>query len=420
MNHGPGRRPQAHYSNSCKLNLKGKKILLGISGSIAAYKSALLVRLLVKAEAEVRVVMTQSATEFITPLTLSTLSKNPVLTSFTKNETGEWNNHVELGLWADLVIMAPATAKTLSKCASGHCDDLLTAIYLSARCPVFFAPAMDVDMFSHPSTQHNIQKLISYGNFFISPEHGELASGLIGDGRLAEPENILKILGDHFAKRPVAVSKRVLITAGPTVEPIDPVRFISNRSSGKMGYAIAEAFAAAGAQVTLISGPTHLKTSNHNIHTIAVETAGQMFNAAQDNFDANDLIIFAAAVADYTPRHVAEQKIKKQGDSMTLDLSKTTDIAGTLGGMKKPGQLTIGFALETENELSHAQDKLARKNFDYIVLNSLNDPGAGFAHDTNKITVIDKDKNVRHFDLKSKDEVAQDILNIVIAKWSEA
>jgi phosphopantothenoylcysteine decarboxylase/phosphopantothenate--cysteine ligase len=400
------------------LNLKGKKILLGISGSIAAYKSALLVRLLVKADAEVRVIMTHSATEFITPLTLSTLSKNPVLISFTKNETGEWNNHVELGLWADLMIIAPATAKTLSKCASGHCDDLLTAIYLSARCPVFFAPAMDV--YRHPSTQHNIQKLISYGNLFISPEHGELASGLIGDGRLAEPENILNILGNHFAKRPVAAQKRVLITAGPTVEPIDPVRFISNRSSGKMGYAIAEAFAAAGAQVTLITGPTYLKTSNANIRTIPIETASQMFNAAQNNFGASDLVIFAAAVADYSPRHVAEQKIKKQGDSMTLDLAKTTDIAGTLGSMKKPGQLIIGFALETENELSHAQDKLARKNFDYIVLNSLNDPGAGFAHDTNKITVIDKDKNVRQFDLKSKDEVAQDILNIVLAKWSEA
>lgn len=402
------------------MNLKGKKILLGVSGSIAAYKSALLVRLLVKAEAEVRVVMTRSATEFITPLTLSTLSKNPVLTSFTKNETGEWNNHVELGLWADLIVIAPATAKTLSRCASGHCDDLLTAVYLSARCPVFFAPAMDVDMFMHPSTQHNIQKLSSYGNFFISPEHGELASGLIGDGRLAEPENILKVITGHFAKRPVATPKRVLITAGPTVEPIDPVRFISNRSSGKMGYAIAEAFAAAGAQVTLISGPTNLKITNSDIHTIAVETASQMFDAAQDHFGASDLVIFAAAVADYTPRHVAEQKIKKQGDSMTLDLAKTTDIAGTLGGMKKPGQLIIGFALETENELSHAQDKLARKNFDYIVLNSLNDPGAGFAHDTNKITVIDKEKNVQQFDLKSKDEVAQDILDIVLAKWSEA
>lgn len=408
------------HSNPCKLNLKGKKILLGVSGSIAAYKSALLVRLLVKAGAEVRVVMTPAATEFITPLTLSTLSKNPVLTSFTKNETGEWNNHVELGLWADLIVIAPATAKTLSKCATGHCDDLLTATYLSARCPVYFAPAMDVDMFSHPSTRHNIEKLISYGNIFIYPEHGELASGLIGDGRLAEPENILRILADHFARQLVAGGKRVLITAGPTVEPIDPVRFISNRSSGKMGYAIAEAFAAAGAQVTLVSGPTQLKTTNANIRPIAVETASQMFEATRDNFGGQDLIIFAAAVADYSPRHVAEQKIKKQGDSMTLDLAKTTDIAGTLGELKKPGQLIIGFALETENELDHAQEKLARKNFDYIVLNSLNDPGAGFAHDTNKITVIDKDKNVQQFDLKSKEEVAQDILNIVLAKWSEA
>jgi phosphopantothenoylcysteine decarboxylase / phosphopantothenate---cysteine ligase len=409
-----------HHSNSCTLNLKGKKILLGVSGSIAAYKSALLVRLLVKAEAEVKVVMTKSAIEFITPLTLSTLSKNPVLTSFIKNETGEWNNHVELGLWADLMVVAPATAKTLSKCANGHCDDLLTAVYLSARCPVFFAPAMDVDMFRHPSTKRNIELLISYGNEFISPEHGELASGLIGDGRLAEPENIIKVLEAHFAKRPVANAKRVLITAGPTVEPIDPVRFISNRSSGKMGYAMAEAFASAGAHVTLVSGPTHLKTSNPNIHTIPVETAGQMFAAAQDHFDGSDLVIFAAAVADYTPKYVADQKIKKQGESMSLDLIKTTDIAGTLGKLKKPGQIIVGFALETENELSHAQDKLDRKNFDYIILNSLNDPGAGFAHDTNKITVIDKNKNVQEFELKSKDEVAQDILNIVLAKWSEA
>ncbi|MCF0075066.1 bifunctional phosphopantothenoylcysteine decarboxylase/phosphopantothenate--cysteine ligase CoaBC [Dyadobacter sp. CY261] len=402
------------------MNLKGKKILLGVTGSIAAYKSALLVRLLVKEAAEVRVVMTQSATEFITPLTLSTLSKNPVLSSFISAETGEWNNHVQHGLWADLMIVAPATAKVLSKCANGHCDDLLTAIYLSARCPVFFAPAMDVDMFRHPSTQRNIETLTSYGNHFISPEHGELASGLIGDGRLAEPENIVKILNAHFAKRPAVAAKRVLITAGPTVESIDPVRFISNRSSGKMGYAIAEAFAASGALVTLVSGPTHLKASHPNILTIPVETANQMLNAANSNFEGSDLVIFAAAVADYMPRRVADQKIKKQGDSMSLDLVKTTDIAATLGQMKKPGQIIIGFALETENELAHAQDKLARKNFDYIVLNSLNDPGAGFAHDTNKITVIDKDKNVQQFDLKSKDEVAQDIFNIVLAKWSEA
>lgn len=402
------------------MNLKGKKILLGVSGSIAAYKSALLVRLLVKAGADVRVIMTHSATEFITPLTLSTLSKNPVLTAFTKGETGEWNNHVELGLWADLIVIAPATAKTLSKCATGHCDDLLTAVYLSARCPVFFAPAMDVDMFAHPSTRQNMQKLVGYGNFFISPEHGELASGLVGDGRLAEPEHILQVLDGHFAMRPVAVSKRVLITAGPTVEPIDPVRFISNRSSGKMGYAIAEAFASAGALVTLVSGPTNLKTASRNIHTVHVETAEQMLAAASQEFEASDLVVFAAAVADYTPRHVASQKIKKQGDSMLLDLAKTTDIAAKLGSQKRIGQLLIGFALETENEIAHAQDKLQRKNFDYIVLNSLNDPGAGFAHDTNKITVIDRESNVRQFDLKSKNDVARDILDIVIAKWSEA
>ncbi|GGM82477.1 phosphopantothenoylcysteine decarboxylase [Dyadobacter beijingensis] len=402
------------------MNLKGKKILLGVSGSIAAYKSALLVRLLVKAQAEVKVVMTESATEFITPLTLSTLSKNPVLTSFTKNEAGEWNNHVELGIWADLMVVAPATAKTLSKCASGHCDDLLTAVYLSARCPVFFAPAMDVDMFRHPSTRRNIEMLTAYGNHFISPEHGELASGLIGDGRLAEPENIVQILNAYVSNRPIAAAKRVLITAGPTVEPIDPVRFISNRSSGKMGYAIAEAFADAGALVTLVSGPTQLRTLHPNITTIHIETAAQMFDATQAHFESHDVVIFAAAVADYTPRHVAEQKIKKQGESMSLDLAKTTDIAGTLGQLKKPGQLAIGFALETENELGHALDKLTRKNFDYIVLNSLNDPGAGFAHDTNKITVIDKEQHVQQFDLKSKEAVAQDILNIVLAKWSEA
>ncbi|WP_353721306.1 bifunctional phosphopantothenoylcysteine decarboxylase/phosphopantothenate--cysteine ligase CoaBC [Dyadobacter sp. 676] len=402
------------------MNLKGKKILLGVSGSIAAYKSALLVRLLVKAQAEVKVIMTQSATEFITPLTLSTLSKNPVFTAFTKNETGEWNNHVELGLWADLMIIAPATAKTMSKCASGHCDDLLTAVYLSARCPVFFAPAMDVDMFQHPSTRQNIEKLTSYGNRFISPEYGELASGLIGDGRLAEPEHIVRALNAHFARRPAAVSRRVLITAGPTVESIDPVRFISNRSSGKMGYAIAEAFAAAGSHVTLVSGPTQLKSMHPDIHTVQVETASEMYNAVEEHFGSSDLIIFAAAVADYAPRFVAAQKIKKQGDSMTLDLAKTTDIAGTFGKLKKPGQIVIGFALETENELGHARDKLDRKNFDYIILNSLNDPGAGFAHDTNKITVIDKDKNTQQFDLKSKDEVAQDILDIVLTKWNEA
>lgn len=402
-----------------KLNLKGKKLIVGVTGSIAAYKSALLVRLLIKEGAEVQVIMTGAATEFITPLTLSTLSKRPVLTTFTNGENGTWNNHVDLGLWADALIIAPATAKTLSWLASGNCEDLLTAVYLSARCPVFFAPAMDVDMYQHPSVINNINALIGYGNTLIEAEYGELASGLIGNGRLAEPETILYVLIKHFSKNILAVGKKVLITAGPTVEPIDPVRFISNRSSGKMGYALANAFAMAGAQVTLVSGPTDLKVSDPAIRFIAVETAEEMFNAAQEHYTQNDVIIFSAAVADYTPTHVAEQKIKKQGELITLDLKKTTDIAGTLGNKKGPGQLVVGFALETENELEYAMDKLLRKNLDFIVVNSLNDPGAGFAHDTNKISVIDKEKNIRYFSLKSKDDVAQDILEIVLQKWSE-
>jgi phosphopantothenoylcysteine decarboxylase/phosphopantothenate--cysteine ligase len=402
------------------LNLKGKKVLVGVTGSIAAYKAASLVRLLIKAGSLVQVIMTESAKDFITPLTLSVLSQNPALSTFMDQNNGKWNNHVDLGLWADILIIAPATAKTLSKCASGNCDDLLTAVYMSARCPVFFAPAMDVDMFHHPSTSRNIAALREFGNHFIEPEFGALASGLIGDGRLAEPEKIVAELAAHFALVPLAVSKRVLITAGPTVEPIDPVRFISNRSSGKMGYAIAEAFANAGASVTLVSGPTSLNLANKDIKLVRAESAKEMFDATENHFENSDLIIFAAAVADYTPKYVANQKIKKQGEALQLELAKTSDIAGTLGMQKKSGQLTIGFALETENELQHATDKLLRKNLDFIILNSLNDQGAGFAHDTNKITVIDKNKNVNHFDLKSKDEVAQDILNIVLAKWSEA
>ena len=401
------------------LNLQGKKLLLGVTGSIAAYKAALLIRLLVKQGAEVQVIMTDSATAFITPLTLSTLSKRPVFTSFTNGENGMWNNHVDLGLWADAMIIAPTTAKTLSKCASGHCDDLLTAVYLSARCPVFFAPAMDVDMYRHPSTISNISALKNYGNFFIDPGYGELASGLVGDGRLAEPEIIVDVLKKSFSTTTLATGKKVLITAGPTVQPIDPVRFISNRSSGKMGYAIAHAFAMAGAQVTLISGPTDLKVPDSSIHFILVETAEEMYLESEKYFPDNDVIIFAAAVADYTPSHVAAQKIKKQGQTMALELTKTKDIAGTLGKTKREGQLVIGFALETENELEYAFDKLERKNLDFIIVNSLNDAGAGFAHDTNKISVIDKHKNTSHFSLKSKDKVAQDILEIVLNKWSE-
>ncbi|WP_215235670.1 bifunctional phosphopantothenoylcysteine decarboxylase/phosphopantothenate--cysteine ligase CoaBC [Dyadobacter linearis] len=400
------------------MNLKGKNILIGVTGSIASYKSALLVRLLIKAGATVQVVMTQAATEFITPLTLSVLSKNPVYTTFTSGQD-EWNNHVDLALAADAIIIAPATAKTLAKCAIGNCDDLLTAVYLSARCPIFFAPAMDLDMFHHPSTTRNIASLQSFGNFFIQPEYGELASGLTGDGRMAEPETIVSRLKDHFARQPLAFTKRVLVTAGPTVESLDPVRFISNHSSGKMGYAIAAAFAAAGAQVTLVSGPTSIKSVPPSIRRIQVGTAQQMLDATTAHFNEQDVVIFAAAVADYTPKFVADQKIKKQGSEMALELIKTADIAGTLGQQKRDGQLLIGFALETENEVAHALEKLNRKNLDYIILNSLNDAGAGFAHDTNKITVIDRKGNKRLFELKSKEEVAQDILEIVIDQWKK-
>ena len=401
-----------------RLNLKGKKLLLGVTGSISAYKSALLVRLLIKEGAEVQVIMTEAAMEFITPLTLSTLSKRPVFTSFVNGQNGEWNNHVELGMWADAIIIAPATAKTLAKLSSGLADDLLTATYLSARCPVFFAPAMDVDMYKHPSTIHNIGKLISYGNIQIEAGFGELASGLVGEGRLAEPEMIIYQLKTHFSKNNLAEGKRVLITAGPTVEPIDPVRFISNRSSGKMGYALAHAFAMAGAQVTLISGPTELAIRDENIKRFSVGTAEEMLDVTRAHFDSSDLIIFSAAVADYTPMHVATQKIKKQGPTMSLNLTKTADIAGTLSKNKKPHQLVIGFALETEREFEHAVDKLDRKNLDFIIVNSLNDTGAGFAHDTNKISVIDREKKISHFSLKSKDDVAQDILQIVLNSWS--
>lgn len=394
--------------------------MLGVSGSIAAYKSALLVRLLIKEGAEVQVIMTESAHQFITALTLGTLSKRPVYTSFTQSENGTWNNHVDLGLWADLMIIAPASARTLSKCATGNCDDLLTAVYLSARCPVFFAPAMDVDMYRHPSTQNNLKNLLSFGNKIIEAEFGELASGLIGEGRLAEPEKIVSQITRHFAANSVARNKRVLITAGPTAEPIDPVRYISNRSSGKMGYALAKAFAQAGAEVTLVSGPTSLSTPDGNIKRFNVETAKQMFDVTKEHFSASDLVIFSAAVADYTPALVADQKIKKQGNEMKLELVKTDDIAGTLGQQKKEGQLLVGFALETERELDYALDKLRRKNLDYIILNSLNDAGSGFAHDTNKITVIDKQENVNRYSLKSKHEVAHDILHIILDKWSEA
>ncbi len=386
-----------------------------MSGSIAAYKSALLVRLLVKEGAEVKVIMTEAAKDFITPLTLSTLSKNPVLSSFTKGDTGEWNNHVELGLWADAMIIAPASANTLAKCANGIADNLLIATYLSAKCTVFFAPAMDLDMYKHPSTIENLRKLTSYGNQIINAEFGELASGLVGEGRLAEPEQIVHELTRYFSKNPIFEGKKVLITAGPTQEPIDPVRFISNHSSGKMGFAIAEAFEMVGADVTLVSGPVAIP-SPKGVKVEKVQSAKQMFEATAKYFAESDIVVLSAAVADYTPLHVADKKIKKKEDVFNIELTKTTDIAATLGQQKKTGQIIVGFALETDNEFENAKGKLERKNFDFVVLNSLQDSGAGFRYDTNKIKIIDREGNVFDFDLKTKKEVAQDILETVKRK----
>lgn len=394
--------------------LSGKRILLGVTGSIAAYKSALLTRLLVKAGAEVKVVMTPAAVEFITPLTLATLSKNPVLTAFSKNETGEWHNHVELGLWADAIVIAPASANTMAKMANGLCDNLLQAVYLSARCKVFFAPAMDLDMLQHPSTQSNIQKLIGFGNELINPEYGELASGLIGTGRMAEPEEIFSSLERFFSTNQKLKGKKALVTAGPTHEAIDPVRFIGNNSSGKMGFAIAEELANQGAEVNLISGPTNLSISNPKVKLSRVTSAEEMYKACIDVFSSTDITVLSAAVADFKPSARADQKIKKSDAGLTVELTKTRDIAAELGKLKKPNQFTVGFALETENETANAEKKIASKNFDLIVLNSLNDNGAGFGHDTNKITLINKKHEARKFSLKSKKEVARDIVNAII------
>lgn len=393
--------------------LQGKKIIIGVCGSIAAYKTALLVRLLVKSGAEVKVVMTDSALDFITPLTLSTLSKNPVLNKFGNKETGEWTNHVDLGLWADLLVIAPASANTIAKMANGYCDNLLLATYLSAKCPVFVAPAMDLDMYAHKSTHDNLDKLKSYGNYLLAPAKGELASGLVGEGRMQEPEEIHEAIAKHFSSGRLN-GKNVLITAGPTYEALDPVRFIGNYSTGKMGYALAEVAAREGANVTLVSGPTNQKAQSNNINVINITSAEEMFNVCKDHYSKSDICILSAAVADYKPKTKADQKIKKKGDSMSLDLVKTYDIAAELGKLKKNGQLNIGFALETENEDANASGKLKSKNFDLIVLNSLNDKGAGFGHDTNKITIIDKNNKSKAFTLKSKSEVARDIINFII------
>ncbi len=385
------------------------KVILGICGSIAAYKSATLIRLLVKSGANVQVVMTPDATNFITPLTLSTLSKNPVLVDYFTPETGEWNNHVELGLWGDVMIIVPASANTVAKMAGGLCDNLLMAVYLSAKCPVYFAPAMDLDMWKHTATQENIDKIQSFGNTLIPPGTGELASGLHGEGRMAEPEEIIDFLfADIKSKQPLA-NQKMLVTAGPTYEAIDPVRFIGNHSSGKMGFAIADELAKLGADVTLVSGPSAQISREQSVKRVNVTSAAEMLDACLQNYANAKACIMSAAVADYTPVTVARQKIKKKEDGFTIDLKKTTDILNELGHKKAPGQILVGFALETNNEEINAIDKLQRKNLDFIVLNSLNDEGAGFKKDTNKITIIDKALVKTVYDLKTKDEVARDI-----------
>jgi phosphopantothenoylcysteine decarboxylase/phosphopantothenate--cysteine ligase len=394
--------------------LSNKNILLGVCGSIASYKSAALIRLLVKAGANVRVVMTKEACNFITPLTLSTLSKNPVLSNYFDPETGIWNNHVELGLWADLMIVAPVSANTLAKLANGLCDNLLAAVYLSAKCPVYLAPAMDLDMWKNPATQKNIASLISFGNTLIQPGNGELASGLYGEGRMEEPEAILDILSNELKKKLPLKGKKVLVTAGPTYEAIDPVRFIGNHSSGKMGFAIAEELAALGASVTLITGPTSLKLHHSGIKRIDISSAEEMLDAALTNFEGSDVSILSAAVADYRPKEISLNKIKKDNSELKIDLIKTPDILATLGKLKKKGQILVGFALETDNEEENAIKKLEKKNLDFIVLNSLRDEGAGFRNDYNKITIIDRKLNKEIFELKPKTEVAEDICKKVL------
>ena len=390
--------------------LKGKKIVLGITGSIAAYKAAILVRLLVKAGAEVQVVMTPAAKEFIAPLTLSTLSGNNVLSEFFNERSGQWNSHVNLGLWADAMIIAPATAATIGKMVTGVADNLLVTTYLSMKAPVFVAPAMDLDMYAHPSTQRNLEILKSYGNRIIEPASGELASHLVGKGRMEEPENIVRHLEEYFSPSSPLSGKKVVITAGPTYEKIDPVRFIGNYSSGKMGFALAEECAACGADVTLVAGPVSLATPHASIKRIDVESASQMYEAARSEFENADAAILCAAVADFTPDNKATEKIKREkGGNLLLELKPTPDIAASLGAVKRPDQRLVGFALETNNAESNARDKLTRKNLDFIVLNSLEDKGAGFAVDTNKVTIIDAEKATQ-YPLKSKKEVARDIV----------
>lgn len=397
--------------------LSGKKIVLGVSGGIAAYKTASLVRLFIKAGAQVQVVMTPASKDFVTPLTLSTLSKNPVHSTFFNEDDADaqWNNHVEIALWADLMVIAPATANTLSKMVNGNCDNLLIATYLSAKCPVYFAPAMDLDMYKHPSTISSFNTLKQFGNTIIPAETGELASGLSGEGRMAEPENIVAFLEKDLESKLPLKGKSILITAGPTYEAIDPVRFIGNHSTGKMGFDIAHCAADLGAKVILVSGPTHYASKSSNVNLVRVTSAEEMYTECHRYYNDVDVAICAAAVADYKPKNVAAQKIKKTESAFTIELEKTKDILASLGSVKK-NQLLIGFALETENEIENAKLKIQKKNLDLIVLNSLNDEGAGFGKPTNKVTFIDKEFTIEPMDLKSKEDVAVDIINKVIQK----
>ena len=390
--------------------LEGKKFVLGITGSIAAYKAAYLIRALIKKGAEVQVVITPAGKEFITPITLSALTSKPVISEFFSQRDGTWHSHVDLGLWADAMIVAPATASTIGKMAHGIADNMLITTYLSMKAPVFIAPAMDLDMFAHPATQHNLDILRSYGNHIIEPGEGELASHLVGKGRMEEPDNIVRILEDYFAKGAELAKKKVVITAGPTYEKIDPVRFIGNYSSGKMGYALAEECAARGAEVILVSGPVQLTTSHPGIRRIDVESAAEMNEATLREFADADAAILCAAVADFTPEEVADHKIKREHDNLMLRLKPTHDIAAALGQRKQAHQCLVGFALETDHEAEHAQNKLRRKNLNFIVLNSLRDAGAGFRHDTNKITILDAEGSTA-YPLKSKKEVAADIVD---------
>lgn len=399
------------------MTLKGKHIVLGITGSIAAYKAASLARLFVKEGAEVQIVITPSGKEFITPVTLSALTGKPVVSDFFGANDGTWHSHVDLGLWADFMIIAPATAATMGKLANGIADNMLVTTYMSMKAPVFIAPAMDLDMFAHPSTIRNISLLQSYGNHIIEPASGELASHLIGKGRMEEPENIVAYIKEYFEKQESLSKKKILITAGPTYEKLDPVRFIGNYSSGKMGFALAEECAERGAEVVLIAGPVSLKTTHSNIRRIDVESAEQMYQAATTEFTDSDAAILCAAVADYRPKEQADNKIKrKEGSNLTLELIPNKDIAASLGKAKKEGQTLIGFALETNNEEQNALDKITKKNLDYIVLNSLNDNGAGFQHDTNKIAILNKNGLRTNFELKNKKEVAKDIINYTLGR----